>query len=229
MWQPWNLGGSGLALPLIAASALVFAWVCAGLLAHAAWALPRRLIPLPEYSTAAHRRGRLWLFAAAPVVAATCLWLFGATPAALAALVFVLCLLTLAWIDAQTGLLPDLLTLPLLWLGLLVNLRGGFVALPDAVLGAVAGYLILWCVYWAFRLCTGREGLGRGDFKLLAAVGAWLGWAALPPVLLLASVLGLAAVLLLRAAGRMRLGDPLSFGPCIAAGGVAALLRLGAG
>lgn len=228
MWQPWNLGSS-LPMPLTAALALVFSWACSGLLAHAAWELPRRLEAQPEYSAAAHRRGRFCLFAAAPVVAAACLWLFGATPAALAAMAFVLCLLTLSWIDAQTGLLPDLLTLPLLWLGLLVNLRGGFVSLPDAVLGAVAGYLILWCVYWGFRLCTGREGLGHGDFKLLAAVGAWLGWAALPPVLLLASILGLVAVLLLRAAGRMRLGDPLSFGPCIAAGGVAALLRLGVG
>src|SRR5690606_16810250 len=109
--------------------------------------------------------------------AAACVWAFGATPAAAAAIVFILVVLTLAWIDSDTGLLPDVLTLPLLWLGLLVNLNGGFVSLQDAVLGAMAGYGVLWVIYQSFLLCTGREGLGYGDFKLLAAMGAWLGWA----------------------------------------------------
>ena len=124
--------------------------------------------------------------------AAFSFWHFGATLAALGASLFVCFTIALAFIDQETGLLPDDLTLPLAWLGLLINLRGAFVPLPDAVIGAVAGYLSLWLVYWAYKLATGKEGMGYGDFKMNAAVGAFLGWKMLPLVILLSSLVGLA-------------------------------------
>lgn len=220
MWQPLNIG-----LPVAVAMGGVIAFLLAVLLGRVAWVLPGRIDPqLGERHSRHHFRIRMAFPGLAPFIAATCLWCFGVTPAAFAALVYVLVLLMLAWIDAETGLLPDALTQPLLWLGLLVNLRHGFAALPDAVLGAAAGYLVLWSVYWGFRLCTGREGMGHGDFKLLAAVGAWLGWAALPWVLLVASAGGLAAALVLRWVGRWKSGEPISFGPCIAGAGVAGIM-----
>jgi leader peptidase (prepilin peptidase)/N-methyltransferase len=135
-------------------------------------------------------------------------------------------LLALAWIDAETGLLPDLLSLPLLWLGLLVNLDGAFTPLPDAVVGAVAGYLTLWIICGFFLLITGRVGMGHGDFKLLAALGAWLGWASLPWVVLVSSSLALVVALGMRLTGRMNAGDALRFGPYLAGAGIVALLRL---
>lgn len=154
---------------------------------------------------------------------AASVWGFGASLTAIAAIVFIVALLVLARIDAETGFLPDVLTLPLLWAGLLVNLDGLLAPLADAVLGAVAGYLTLWVVYQAFLSLTGKEGLGYGDFKLLAAVGAWIGWAALPWVLLLSSSLALLAALFMRATGRMAPGDALSFGPWLAAAGILVL------
>ena len=176
MFMSWNVGQ-----PAAMLAAVAFAMALAVLLGRAALILPRRLDPaLPTRPGSMHRRRRAGLLAASPPLALACVWLFGATPAAALAIVFVLTLLALAWIDAETGLLPDLLTLPLLWLGLLANLNGVFVPLQDAVLGAVAGYLVLWSVYWGFLLCTGREGMGHGDFKLLAALGAWLGWRPCP-------------------------------------------------
>ncbi|BEV73346.1 A24 family peptidase [Paludibacterium sp. THUN1379] len=129
------------------------------------------------------------------------------------------CLIALLVIDAETGLLPDSLTLPLLWAGLLFNLNGARVPLSQAVLGAVAGYLVLWLLYWCFRLLTGREGLGYGDFKLLAALGAWLGWQALPPLLLLSSLTGLVAAGILMLLRRMSRRDALPFGPFLALAG----------
>ena len=136
---------------------------------------------------------------------------------ALAHYVFLMVLLASALIDAETTLLPDQLTLPLLWLGLLA--AAAFEAPPtliDAVAGAVTGYLSLWLVYWAFRLVTGREGMGYGDFKLMAAIGAWLGWQTTPAVILIAAVLGLAYAIvkiLRRTATR---GTPIPFGPFLA-------------
>src|SRR5690606_18586288 len=109
-------------------------------------------------------------------LSALLVWRFGSGLAGLATLVFVWLLIAMSFIDIDTQLLPDDLTLPLLWLGLLVNLNGTFVPLPEAVIGAAAGYLSLWAVYWLFKLVTGKEGMGHGDFKLLAALGAWLGW-----------------------------------------------------
>ncbi|EPZ7304186.1 A24 family peptidase [Klebsiella pneumoniae] len=128
-------------------------------------------------------------------------------------------LLILARIDARTQLLPDRLTLPLLWAGLLFNLNEVYIALPDAVAGAMAGYLALWSVYWLFRLLTGKEALGYGDFKLLAALGAWCGWQVLPQVLLLASASGLVWTLLQRLWIRQSLQQPLAFGPWLALAG----------
>jgi leader peptidase (prepilin peptidase)/N-methyltransferase len=100
------------------------------------------------------------------------------------------CLIALTFIDLDTQLLPDDLTLPLLWLGLLLNLNQLFVPLHEAVIGAAAGYLALWAIYWLFKLATGKEGMGYGDFKLLAALGAWMGWTMLPVIILLSSLVG---------------------------------------
>jgi leader peptidase (prepilin peptidase) / N-methyltransferase len=148
---------------------------------------------------------------------------FGYTDMTLFAWVFTLALITLTFIDFDTQLLPDDITLPLLWLGLLFNLNGGFTDLKSAVLGAAAGYLILWSVYWLFKMVTGKEGMGYGDFKLLAAIGAWFGWQLIPAVILLSSVLGavigIALILLKGKTGN----TAIPFGPFLALGGIAAL------
>ncbi|MGM3175215.1 prepilin peptidase [Dickeya lacustris] len=142
--------------------------------------------------------------------------------ALLGALIGFSLLLVLAIIDARTQLLPDVLTLPLLWLGLLFNLSDTFVPLSEAVIGAMAGYLSLWSIYWGFRLLTGRDALGHGDFKLLSALGAWVGWQALPNVVLIASLAGLLITLAWRVLRRTSMQQPLAFGPWLAlAGGVA--------
>ncbi|MES2919882.1 MAG: A24 family peptidase [Pseudomonadota bacterium] len=147
---------------------------------------------------------------------------FGATGTMLAALGLTWALVALTLIDFDTQLLPDTITLPLLWAGLLVNLNGTFAALPAAVIGAAAGYLSLWSIYWLFKLTTGREGMGYGDFKLLAALGAWLGWMMLPVILLLSSVVGSVAGLAYMAIRRE--SAPFAFGPYIAVAGFVALL-----
>lgn len=134
-------------------------------------------------------------------------------------------LLALAMIDYDTTLLPDQLTLPLLWGGLLVALLGiGPVSLHDAVIGAMAGYLSLWSVYWLFRLLTGKEGMGFGDFKLLAALGAWLGWQLIPLTILLSSVVGAVVGLLLIVTGAVNRNQGIPFGPYLAGAGWIALL-----
>jgi leader peptidase (prepilin peptidase)/N-methyltransferase len=149
---------------------------------------------------------------------------FGASTTGLAALALTAVLIAAAGIDARTTLLPDQLTLPLLWLGLVANYFGLFTDLESAVLGAVAGYLSLWLVYHAFRLATGKEGMGYGDFKLLAALGAWLGWQALPMILLLASLVGaIVGIALILLRGRDR-NIPIPFGPYLAAAGWLVLL-----
>jgi len=161
----------------------------------------------------------------AGIAAAYSAWRFGPTLATLGAALFVWFTIALAFIDQETGLLPDDLTLPLVWIGLLVNLWGAFVPIEAAVIGAVAGYLSLWLVYWGFKLATGKEGMGFGDFKMYAAVGAFLGWKMLPLVILLSSVVGLAfgALQMFAARGRYEGGFRFHFGPYIAIAGVIAL------
>lgn len=150
-------------------------------------------------------------------------WRFGPTAQGSAALLFTWLMIALAFIDIDTFFLPDDLTFPLLWTGLLVNLNGLFAELPSAVIGAAAGYLVLWSVFWAYKLATGKEGMGYGDFKLLAAIGAWLGWSLLPLVVLLSSVAGaLIGIVLILAARRGR-HVPLPFGPYLAIAGLVAL------
>lgn len=153
------------------------------------------------------------------VASALCALRFGWSPQLAAALVLTWALLTLAVIDLETMLLPDCITLPLLWLGLLLSLAPVFASPVAAILGAVIGYLILWLIYHAYRLATGKEGMGHGDFKLLAALGAWLGLAALPAVILASSLVGVAVGLALIALQRQSRAAPLSFGPYLAGAG----------
>ena len=148
---------------------------------------------------------------------------FGATGTALAAFGLCATLLAMSAIDIDTHLLPDSMTLPLLWAGFIVNFNAVFASLHDAVIGAIAGYLVLWCVHWLFKLVRGVEGMGYGDFKLLAALGAWLGWAALPQIILIAAVTGAVVGLVATWIGRMRFEEPLPFGPFLAAGGAITL------
>lgn len=167
--------------------------------------------PLVEIATAA-------LFA-------WCVWHMPGSWAALAWCGFAAVLLVLALIDWDTTLLPDDLTLPLLWAGLLAALAGFTgVDIASAVIGAAAGYLSLWSVYWLFRLVTGREGMGYGDFKLFAALGAWFGWQALIPMILMASVIGVVVGLCMKATGGLREGGYIPFGPFLAGAGFTAML-----
>ena len=156
-------------------------------------------------------------------LAAAAVWHFGATPQGLAACGLLWTLLALTMIDFDTQLLPDGITLPLLWAGLIVNLRGTFAPLGDAVIGAVAGYLSLWTIYWAFKLIRGKEGMGYGDFKLLAALGAWLGWQLLPVIVLLSSVVGAAIGMTLIVFKGRDHSVPMAFGPFLAIAGAIAL------
>ena len=152
-------------------------------------------------------------------------WHFGFTPSAVAAIFFIWVMIALAFIDLDTFYLPDDLTLPLLWGGLLFNLVGGYTDLPSAVIGAAAGYLSLWAVFWLFKLVTGKEGMGYGDFKLLAAIGAWLGWKLLPLVILLSSFAGAVIGILLIVLARRGRNVPIPFGPYLAIAGLIALFH----
>lgn len=157
------------------------------------------------------------------ILSAYAAWHFGFGLAGLAAIVFVWALITLTFIDFDTQLLPDDITLPLLWIGLLLNLNTAYTSLPNAVIGAVVGYLILWSVYWLFKLATGKEGMGYGDFKLLAAIGAWLGWTMLPLVILLSSLVGAVVGISLILFAKHGRNIPIPFGPYLAGGGLIAL------
>jgi leader peptidase (prepilin peptidase)/N-methyltransferase len=150
-------------------------------------------------------------------------WHFGFGLAGLAALILIWALIALTCIDLDTQLLPDDITLPLLWLGLIFNMSNAFTSLPNAVIGAISGYLILWSVYWVFKLTTGKEGMGYGDFKLLAAIGAWFGWQMLPLVILLSSVVGAIVGITLIVAAKHGRDIPIPFGPYLAGGGLIAL------
>ncbi|WP_174865156.1 prepilin peptidase [Pectobacterium polaris] len=153
------------------------------------------------------------------------LWLPGM--ALWGALILLSFLLVLTVIDIKTLLLPDVLTLSLLWMGLLFNLSETFVSLNDAVVGAMAGYLSLWLLYWVFKYATGKEALGYGDFKLLAALGAWLGWQALPNLVLVAALSGLVVTLVWRGLRKEDTAKPLAFGPWLAMGGVFSVIMNG--
>jgi leader peptidase (prepilin peptidase) / N-methyltransferase len=157
------------------------------------------------------------------VLAACAIGHFGVTPQGLAACGLLWSLLALTMIDFDTQLLPDGITLPLLWAGLIVNLWNTFATLSDAVIGAVAGYLSLWAVYWAFKLIRGKEGMGYGDFKLLAALGAWLGWQVLPVIVLLSSVVGACIGMMLIVFKGRDHSIPMAFGPFLAIAGAIAL------
>jgi len=170
----------------------------------------------PRYPLVEIATGALFLY---------CVWRWGWTWTAAAWCGFAATLVALTLIDWDTTLLPDDLTLPLLWSGLLAALLGWTsVPVDSAIWGAVAGYLSLWLVYWAFKLTTGKEGMGYGDFKLFAALGAWFGWQALVPIVLMASVIGAVVGLGMKAMSALREGGVVPFGPFLALGGLTAML-----
>jgi len=149
---------------------------------------------------------------------------FGINTTALLVLLFSWCLIALTGIDFNEQLLPDNITLPLLWLGLLININNTFATLNDAVIGAAAGYLALWWIFWVFKLLTGKEGMGHGDFKLLAALGAWMGWQQLLLIVLLSSLVGaIVGIVMMMFLGRDK-QIPIPFGPYLAAAGWIALI-----
>jgi leader peptidase (prepilin peptidase)/N-methyltransferase len=175
---------------------------------------------------------RTWISARYPLVEALtgllsgyAAWQMGFSMAAAGALVFTWAMIALAFIDFDTFYLPDDITLPLVWAGLLFNLMGGYTDLGSAVIGAAAGYLALWLVFWIFKLATGKEGMGYGDFKLLAAIGAWLGWKMLPLVILLSSFVGALVGILLIVIARRGRNVPIPFGPYLAIAGIIALFH----
>ncbi len=151
-------------------------------------------------------------------------WRFGYSAALAFAMIYGWAMIALAFIDFDTQLLPDDITLPLLWAGLIANAFGVFTDLRSAVLGAVGGYMLLWCVYWAFRLITKKEGMGYGDFKLLAAIGAWTGWQVLPVVILVSAGLGAVIGSLALWLARKGADTRIPFGPYLALGGIAGLV-----
>lgn len=151
-------------------------------------------------------------------------WRYGVSLATLGALLFIAAMIALTFIDFDTQLLPDDITLPLVWAGLLINLNGTFTTLPNAVIGAAAGYLILWLVYWAFKLATGKEGMGYGDFKLFAALGAWFGWPALVPIILMSSVIGAVIGIAMKLRSSLREGGYVPFGPFLVGAGFTAMV-----
>ena len=155
-----------------------------------------------------------------------CVWRWGASMTALVWCGFSAALLTLAVIDWDTTLLPDDITLPLLWAGLIVTALqwNPAVSLQDALWGGVAGYVSLWLVYWAFKLATGKEGMGYGDFKLFAALGVWFGWSALVPVILMASVIGAVIGIAMKFTSGLRDGGYVPFGPFLAGAGFTAMI-----
>ena len=161
--------------------------------------------------------------AVAGLLSAYAVWHFGPTLQGVGALLLIWALIALTGIDFDTQLLPDSITLPLLWLGLAFNLAGTYADLFSAVIGAMIGYLTLWSVFWLFKLATGKEGMGFGDFKLLAALGAWLGWQMLPAIILLSSIVGAVVGISLIVATRHGRNTPIPFGPYLAAAGVIAL------
>jgi len=158
------------------------------------------------------------------ILSIICAWKFGVSLQAVAAIFITWSLIALSGIDFDTHLLPDSITLPLMWFGLIASLIPIFAGPTDAIIGAAVGYMSLWLIYWAFKLITGKEGMGYGDFKLLAALGAWFGWQALPMIVLLSSVVGaIVGLTLILAMGRDK-QVPMPFGPFLAAAGWLAMI-----
>ncbi|WP_160053556.1 prepilin peptidase [Shewanella litoralis] len=155
---------------------------------------------------------------------ATLAFYFGPTWQFVYASILTFVLVALTGIDLDEMLLPDQLTLPILWLGLVINLKGIYASPQDAIIGAAAGYLSLWSVFWLFKLVTGKEGMGYGDFKLLAVFGAWLGWQMLPLIILLSSLVGAVVGIMMIITKKLNKGNPIPFGPYIAAAGWIALV-----
>lgn len=182
----------------------LFSWLFSRGKCHACNCSISYRYPLIELSTA--------------LLAVLAVWVFGLTFEALAAIVFSWMVLLLVIIDLEHQLLPDLLTFPLIWLGLLINSMGGFVAPQEAIWGAASGYLILWSTYWVFKLVTGKEGMGYGDFKMMAAMGAWFGLQALPALLVISALSGIIIQLIMRLFGRGE--TQFAFGPYIALAGL---------
>ncbi|WMB72639.1 A24 family peptidase [Shewanella oncorhynchi] len=158
------------------------------------------------------------------LLVATLAWHFGPSWQFVFASILTFVLVALTGIDLDEMLLPDQMTLPLLWLGLIINLNHTFASPTDAVIGAAAGYLSLWSIFWLFKILTGKEGMGYGDFKLLAVFGAWLGWQMLPLVILLSSLVGALVGITMIVSKRLKQGNSIPFGPYIAAAGWIALL-----
>jgi leader peptidase (prepilin peptidase)/N-methyltransferase len=157
------------------------------------------------------------------VLVAALAWHFGPTWQFVYASILTFVLVALTGIDLDEMLLPDQLTLPILWLGLIINLKGIYTSPEDAIIGAAAGYLSLWSVFWLFKLVTGKEGMGYGDFKLLAVFGAWLGWQMLPLIILLSSLVGAVVGITMIMTKKLNKGNPIPFGPYISAAGWIAL------
>ena len=155
---------------------------------------------------------------------AACGWRFGAQPTTLLWCGFVAVLVAASAIDWDTTLLPDDLTLPLLWAGLIAAALGWTLPLTEALWGAVAGYLSLWSVYWLFKLATGKEGMGYGDFKLLAALGAWLGWQMVLPVVLASSIIGAVVGIGMKLSSTLREGHYIPYGPFLGGAGLVVML-----
>lgn len=158
------------------------------------------------------------------IMSVTVAWKFGVSIQTAGGLLFTWILIALTMIDVHKQLLPDNLTLPLLWLGLIFALFDTYTSLQASVIGAIAGYLTLWTVFQTFKLVTGKEGMGFGDFKLLAAMGAWMGWTMLPQIILVSSVVGAIAGSIMLVAGKTRTQQPIPFGPYLAVAGWIALL-----
>lgn len=153
------------------------------------------------------------------ILSITTVFYFGVSLKACFGLLLTWSLISLAWIDIEHKLLPDNITLPILWLGLAVNLNGIFTDLSSALIGAMAGYLSLWSIFWLFKLITGKDGMGYGDFKLAALLGAWLGWQALPEIILLASFVGAVIGISMIGFQRIKRTEPIPFGPFLALAG----------
>lgn len=158
------------------------------------------------------------------LLSVTTIWFYGLNAQAMMALIFTWSLISLAFIDYEHQFLPDVITIPMIWIGLLVNIDHSFVSTSDSIIGAVAGYMSLWIIAKSYYLITKKEGLGHGDFKLLAMLGAWMGWQLLPVILFLSSVCGAMISLTLIACKITKREQPIPFGPYLAAAGWVALL-----